>query len=515
VHPTSRCSCRCCVSSRRLRLAALGLVGLAALLLAPLPSSAVTIDWVAIGNPGNAADTPSSNCYAASCGSVSYAYQISKYEITNAQYAEFLNAKAASDPLALYNTSMASYGITRSGVSYSYSVTTGFAAKPVTLVSFYDSLRFSNWLNNGQGSGDAETGAYTLLVGTATPSNGLTVTQNLGTTIFLTSENEWYKAAYYSALSTSYYDYPIGTDAPTVCSTPTATANRANCNVAVFDLTDVGSYTGSASPHGTYGQGGNVWEWNEQIVSGSRRDIRGGSWVAGSLATPARANNGPKNEIDGIGFRIAGPILESGTGLLVMTGLLVLTGWRRRPSRRGLIPSPDRYLTERVFIGRAGNAAVLSHALTTSTVHPITAPRGILHRLVTPSACWAPALRSSHPGPTSRKARSPRGLPPMTAEFSTRPFTNGSSAPTLVGLAARAVLLFAFLIATPNVASAQAIWIGDAGGDFSDPANWSTVAAPTAVDSILFDFGPGTATTSNPIALSQASGSDLLFARSG
>jgi formylglycine-generating enzyme required for sulfatase activity len=93
----------------------------------------VTIEWVAIGNPGNAADTPSSNCIeaAASCGSVSYAYQISKYEVTNTQYAEFLNAKAASDPLSLYNTSMGSNatfgGITRSGASgsYSYSVKTG------------------------------------------------------------------------------------------------------------------------------------------------------------------------------------------------------------------------------------------------------------------------------------------------------------------------------------------------------------------------------------------------------
>ena len=95
------------------------LAGLAALLAAPPPSAAVTIDWVAIGNPGNAADTPSSNCYAASCGSVSYSYYISKYEVTNAQYAEFLNAKAASDPLGLYNTSMGSNatfgGITRSG----------------------------------------------------------------------------------------------------------------------------------------------------------------------------------------------------------------------------------------------------------------------------------------------------------------------------------------------------------------------------------------------------------------
>ena len=93
--------------------------------------------------------------------------------MTNAQYAEFLNAKAATDPLGLYNTSMGSDatfgGITRSGVSgsYTYTAKLGFENKPVIYVSFYDALRFSNWLNNGQGSGDTETGAYTLLGGTA------------------------------------------------------------------------------------------------------------------------------------------------------------------------------------------------------------------------------------------------------------------------------------------------------------------------------------------------------------
>ena len=84
---------RCCsVPLRRLRLPALVLVGLAALLVAPPPSAAVTIDWVYVGNPGNPADMPSTNCHAASCGSVAYGYFISRHEVTNAQYAEFLNA---------------------------------------------------------------------------------------------------------------------------------------------------------------------------------------------------------------------------------------------------------------------------------------------------------------------------------------------------------------------------------------------------------------------------------------
>ncbi len=53
---------------------------LAVLLAAPwllaAPVSAVTIDWVTVGDPGNAADT-ASNCFAANRGSVAEAYRIS------------------------------------------------------------------------------------------------------------------------------------------------------------------------------------------------------------------------------------------------------------------------------------------------------------------------------------------------------------------------------------------------------------------------------------------------------
>jgi formylglycine-generating enzyme required for sulfatase activity len=59
-------------------------------------------------------------------------------------------------------------GIGRQGSPGSYTYATGGAAQnmPVHFVSFYDALRFANWLTNGQGGGDTETGAYTLLGGT-------------------------------------------------------------------------------------------------------------------------------------------------------------------------------------------------------------------------------------------------------------------------------------------------------------------------------------------------------------
>jgi formylglycine-generating enzyme required for sulfatase activity len=78
-----------------------------ATLLVALPASAVEFEWVYVGDPGNPGDVIS-NCYFPNCGSLPYEFAISKYEVTNAQYAAFLNAVDASgsNTLGLYSTDM-------------------------------------------------------------------------------------------------------------------------------------------------------------------------------------------------------------------------------------------------------------------------------------------------------------------------------------------------------------------------------------------------------------------------
>jgi len=218
-------------------------------------SASVTIDWVTVGDPGNAADTTG-------YGALANAYQIGKYEVTNAQYGAFLNAKGASNSNGIYNSNMASYGITQSGGSgsFTYNVSAALANRPVVYVSWYDAARFANWLVNGQGNGSMETGAYTL------NGNTGTIPRNAGANIFLPSGNEWYKAAYYQG-NGNYSLFPNGQNSVTT----------QDANYWGAASTDVGTYAGDPSFYGSFDQGGNAYEWTDQIL-GLGLTVRGGSW---------------------------------------------------------------------------------------------------------------------------------------------------------------------------------------------------------------------------------------------
>jgi formylglycine-generating enzyme required for sulfatase activity len=285
------------------------LLAVLAVLLAPLAAHAA-IDWVPIGDTGNPGDSQPQGSF----GSVDYAYSISKFETTNAEYADFLNAKAASDPLGLWNPSMESDthgGITRTGSSGSYVYTpkAGFENEAVNFVSFFDAMRYANWLHNGEGNGDTETGSYTLLGGTATPSNGSTVERNPDATVVLPNQDEWFKAAYYDGTGGLYYDYPTGTDVAPTCTSPKPDPNTANCgNSTIRGVTPVGAYTGSPSAYGTYDQGGNVGEWLEDVVFGGGRAVRGGNWTnvgTSGLRASAVGSWQPITANNYLGFRLA------------------------------------------------------------------------------------------------------------------------------------------------------------------------------------------------------------------
>jgi formylglycine-generating enzyme len=324
-------------------------------------AQAITIPTVPVGNPGNPSDSTS-------FGSVGYNYRIGKYEVTNAQYVEFLNGvdPIGANTLALYNASMTSDD--RGGINFNggaaigskYEIKPGRDHNPVVYVSWYDAIRFANWLHNGQGGGDTENGAYALLGGTPTPSNGNSITRSPGAKWWLPSENEWYKAAYHKndGVTGNYWGYPTSTDVvpysdqPPGSDTPDPSntanffrndnvANSYNDGYAVTGspslvssqnyLTDVGAFSSTLSPYGTFDQGGNAWEWNEVTFTGpSFRGLRGGSWGAGAINLSAldRVVFYAADASSLIGFRVAS-VPEPSSIYLVALGMVAVQWWRR------------------------------------------------------------------------------------------------------------------------------------------------------------------------------------------
>lgn len=310
-------------------------------LLALPASAAVNIDYVTVGNAGNAADPATGSLY----GAVAYAYKIANNETTIAQYAEFLNAVAKTDSYGLYSANMTTSfinGISQSGTSgsFTYSVNPGSDNKPITYVSWFDAARFCNWLQNGQQTGagaalTAETGAYTL--------NGAVsgiISKNVGATVWIPSENEWYKAAYYdptkNAGTGGYWLHANQSD--TMSGNTIGVAGDSNHNDGDYvgypglALTDAGAYgANSVAYYGTNDQGGNVYEWNDAVVNSTQQVRRGGAWSESAffLSSAFRDSDFPNTETSYLGFRVAS-IPEPITGLLAILGLFPLLSRRRK-----------------------------------------------------------------------------------------------------------------------------------------------------------------------------------------
>jgi len=284
--------------------------------------SPVAIETVSVGNPGNPDDT-----YRDGDGAVNYVYRIAKFEVTAGQYTTFLNAVAATDTYGLYNGSMWSNGMgckierTGSPGSYTYSVAPDWADRPVNFVSWGDAVRFANWLHNGQPTGaqdltTTEDGAY-FLGGAMTDTALGAVTRRPNATWVLPSRDEWHKAAYHynDGPTGNYYGYPTGTDSePSNQFVDPDPGNHATFRGPYgwtigppYYRTEVGAHEISASPYGTFDQGGNVYEWTEKGQGTSTRALLGGSaWSGyGTLHAQFTFLAYPNYQYEDAGFRVA------------------------------------------------------------------------------------------------------------------------------------------------------------------------------------------------------------------
>jgi len=261
------------------------------------------IETVIVGNPGNTGETQSEGVF----GAVDYVFAIGVYEVTAGQYTEFLNAVAATDPEGLYHTRMdydadpsrGGCNIRRHGSpgSYTYTVAPDWANRPVNYVSWADAARFANWLHNGQPTGaqdltTTEDGSYFLNgVGEFNDTLLEDVVREPDATWVIPSEDEWYKAAYHKndGVTGNYWNLPISADGglsnQLVDPDPGNNATYSNQNYTIgapYYRTEAGAHENSASPYGTFDQGGNVMEFTEAVPESDIRRIRGGSWFWGA-----------------------------------------------------------------------------------------------------------------------------------------------------------------------------------------------------------------------------------------
>jgi len=335
----------------------LGRAVCAAVVCASLVSaaSAMNIETVPVGNPNNPGEW-SGESYGGYgpdrvCGAADYEYRIGKWEVTAGQYCAFLNAVAPMDTYELYNPYMWSGAngckIQRSGSpgSYTYSVAGDWANRPVNYVSWGDAARFANWLHNGQpttGVQDlttTEDGAY-FLNGATGDAALLAISREADWKWAITSEDEWYKAAYHKndGATGNYFDYPMSSSSvPSNDLISPDPGNNANFYQSGYTIgspyycTEVGAFENSESPYGTFDQGGNVWEWNETITYGSSRGLRGGSFGGDGVSrlhVSFRHYNFPTSEVCNIGFRVS-EVPEPGSIAFFGLGAVSLLNRRR------------------------------------------------------------------------------------------------------------------------------------------------------------------------------------------
>ena len=256
------------------------------------------LTFVTIGDEGNAVDTTG-------YGDVSYAYDISKFEITEGNIAEY-NADPANSTRLI-------------------TIDSRGTDKPATDITWNECARYVNWLNINDGAQPAYNFALPGIneyidlwtSGEAWQLDGENLFRHKDAKYFIPNENEWYKAAYYKSGGTNagYWLYPTGSDtAPTAVTSGTVddTAVYVGAGVTPLSPADV-TEAGGLSPYGTMGQGGNVYEHTENTFDGANVNVfanrvyRGGSsgTLSNTLINTSRAFAGAQTGSPSVGLRVA------------------------------------------------------------------------------------------------------------------------------------------------------------------------------------------------------------------
>ena len=287
-------------------------------------TNAFSIEFVTIGNPGNAPDTGTyfNTATSYSAGSVAYTYHLGKYEISRGQ----IDSANMAGGLGITLDDMTVFG--GNGLN-----------RPATGISWFEAAKFVNYLNTSQGKQVAYRfdGSGNFQLWGAGQYNGTNQYRHKDAFYFLPSKDEWYKGAYGSP-SGVWYDFPTASNyEPLGVSGGTAVGTAVyKYQLGPADVTDAGGL----SSYGTMGQGGNVWEWSESGLDGvndslaENRVMRGGSWDnhhSYTLSATDQGINGlPSLGASSLGFRVASMPEPSSLSLLLAGGAVLMAGRRRK-----------------------------------------------------------------------------------------------------------------------------------------------------------------------------------------
>ena len=177
------------------------------------------------------------------------AFWIGKYEVTNAEYRQFLVSSGHPEP------------------KYWHHRRFNAPEQPVTGVSWSDAQEFCSWLSR------------------KTPRK-----------CRLPTEVEWEKAA----RGTDGRAYPWGN------ANPSQALAEHGGELGRGEPDPVGSHPSGASPYGCMDMAGNVWEWCADRYKNGSCALRGGCWLNAPsvLSCHFRNSQDPRVRLSGLGFRV-------------------------------------------------------------------------------------------------------------------------------------------------------------------------------------------------------------------
>ncbi len=295
-------------------------------------------NWAYIHDEGNAAyPGPGGN---AGRGSVSYAYRISKLELTSGQWADFL--------------SMAQ----RQGVNLNqYSLVPNFwggtsaPMRPVIGLNWRAGAYYCNWLTNGKQESWAscQSGAYDASTFSGVPGQVYTdqLTHSPGAKFWIPALDEYLKASHYDPNKNGaglggWWDYPYKSNAPPIPGAPGVGQTSGGWEPGDFSELSVnlGAYTNYTSAYGLWDLSGGSREWVEEPVAYDSATGRYkkretfGSYAGDRTYLDADHVQGGFGDYPSeggfYGFRIAGQIPAPSGAAVMLAALGACAGRRRR-----------------------------------------------------------------------------------------------------------------------------------------------------------------------------------------